>query len=424
MAGYLEKVETVSQSFDAYKELTPKLWRDCLRLAKKIQGKRIIHINSTYLGGGVAELLRTQIPLENSLGLKSQWFVIKAPEKFFEITKKIHNLLQGKKGSLNKLEKKFYLEWINKKIAPLFKDLLLKEKPDLVIIHDPQPLPLVEFFSRGIVPVLRLHIDLSAPCQSILSFFQPFIEKYRLVILTSSVYRPIWLSRKKVRIIQPAINPFSEKNKFIKLSQAKEILFHFDVNPSQPIVAQVSRFDPWKDPLGVIQAYYLAKNQFPSLQLLLVGFFQAADDPEAKEVFKKVEKHARGDSDIFLFADPSVLRDISNDLFVNAVYTASSVILQKSIKEGFGITVTEAMWKGKPVIGGRTTGIALQITHNQNGFLVSSPEEAGKYLIELLKSKSLRERIGQAAHQTVKEKFLFPRLILDHLRLYQELDLR
>jgi len=417
----IQEVKTRPVDFLKYKKITPQIFKECVALAKKLQGKKIIHINSTQLGGGVSELLRSQIPLERSLGLNSHWFIIEAPIRFFRVTKKIHDLLQGKEGILKDAEKYFYLKWLYSQIAPSFEKIISQEKPAIVVIHDPQPLPLIDYISGKTIPILRMHIDLSLPNPSILKFLQPLVGKYKLVILSHPKYRPAWLSAKKTRIIMPAINPFNPKNRPIRESYAKNILNLYNVDTSRPIVSQVSRFDPWKDPLGVIKAYRLAKKQIPELQLILSGIAEARDDPQSIEVFEKVYKKTKDDPDAYLFFDPKKFKEVTVDLFVNAVYTASSLVMQKSLKEGFGLTVTEAMWKGKAVIGGQTTGIALQIKHGRNGFLVSSVEEAAEYLIRLLKDSSLREKIGQAAQESVKEKFLLSRFVLDHLKIYSRL---
>ena len=420
---YLIPVENLPAfDFKKFKKLTPLIYEKTIRLSRKIKGKKVVHINSVSYGGGVAEMLRSQIPLENSLGLNSLWYTLSAPLKFFNITKKIHNLLQGKKAKLSENEKKYYLNWISTKAGKDFCYILEKESPDILIIHDPQPLPLISLLSKSKKQpriILRLHLDLSTPEKNTLKFLKKFILRYNSVILSHPDYKFSWLDSNKVEIIYPAINPFSVKNRPMKLSQAKEILFTLGVHSDKPIISQVSRFDPWKDPLGAIQSYYLAKREIPNLCLILAGIFFATDDPEAKKIFKEVKKHTEGDPDIYLFSDPYQLKNVSNDLFINAVYTISTVVLQKSIREGFGLTVTEAMWKKKPVIGGETKGISLQITHNKNGFLVKTPYEAADYIVKLFKDKKLRKRIGEYAHKTVKEKFLISRLILDHLRIYR-----
>ncbi|HHD92114.1 MAG TPA: glycosyltransferase [Candidatus Portnoybacteria bacterium] len=411
MSSYLEKIKTQPQDLNRYQDLTPEIIKECFLLAKNIQGLKILHINSTSNGGGVAELLRTQIPLEKSLGLKSSWLTIKAPEKFFKTTKKIHNLLQGEEGSLTEEEKEIYQNWLQKKIGPRFLEIIQEEKPQIVIIHDPQPLPLIEFIPQNIFSILRIHIDLSMPNKSTLDFLRPWMEKYQLGIFTHPNYRPKWWPIEKAKFIAPAINPFTNKNKLMVLSQAQKILNSFQVKTDQPIISQISRFDPWKDQISTIEGYYLAKNKVSSLKLVLVGSCQTDDDPGAKLIFEKIKKEVQSDPNIFLFSD-------SDSSFINAVYTASQIIIQKSIREGFGLTITEAMWKGKPVIGGKTTGIEMQIEDGKNGFLVSDAQEMSEKIILLLKNLSLQEKIGHAAHQTVQDKFLFPKLILEHLKIY------
>ncbi len=421
MARFI-KVRAKRLNFTKYKTLTPKIYTLARKSAKSLKGKSILHINSTALGGGVAELLKSQVPLEENLGIKSQWFTINPPAFFFKITKKMHNLLQGRQGTpISAKEKSTYINVI-KKMQPDFEKLINSFRPDLVIIHDPQPLPLIEILETKKMPaVLRIHIELSAPNPTLMEFLRPLIKKFNLVIFTSKAYKPLWLERKKACFAMPAIDPFSAKNKKMPLPEAESILALYNINIDRPIVAQISRFDSWKDPLGVIGAYYIAKKQIPDLQLVLAGIMEAADDPEAKELFKKVQKHAKGDPDIFLFSNKADLMGIPNAVFINALQTASGVILQKSIREGFGLTVTEAMWKGKAVIGGKTEGIIKQIKNNKNGFLVSSPEEAAKRVVQLLKNPALAKRVGKAARKSVQKNFLMSRLVLDHLRIYKKL---
>lgn len=405
-----------------YKKLNPSTYRKFIKEKNKLTGQTIIHVNSTSYGGGVAEILKSQLPLENYLGLESHWLVIKAPRNFFVITKKIHNLLQGQAGSITEKEKSLYLS-INHDLGKFLNRFCERFNSGIVVIHDPQPLPLISHIPQNFSSILRLHLDLSAPNPNMLDILRPFISQYSLVILSDPDYRLSlpWLKKSKTKIILPAINPFNEKNEFMGLETAQEIIKQFGINPLKPIITQISRFDPWKDPLGVIRAYYLAKNEIPDLQLVLAGFLLAKDDPEAVEVFEKVKKHARGDPSIFLFGDIRKLKNITNDAFINALYTISTIIIQKSIREGFGLTITEAMWKGKPVIAGLTEGATLQIKNNKNGILVSSPEEAAKAIVRLIKNEKLRSRLGKAAHQSVKQKFLLPRFILNNVNAYKQL---
>lgn len=426
MHAGLSQVKLDYSNFDIrkYKNFNEKIFQKILNLSKKIQNKTIIHINAAQKGGGVAELLKSQLLWERHLGLQSYWLTIKAPEEFFEITKKIHNLLQGQKGIISEKEKNLYLTINHKLEKSLIRFLKQFNSSSLIIIiHDPQPLPIIFSIPNNIPVILRMHIDLSSPNHYILKFLNPYIKKYSLIILSSPNYSRALpsIKKSKIKIVMPAIDPLSEKNQTMDLYSAKQILEEFGINPKKPIITQVSRFDPWKDPIGVIKAYLLAKNEIPDLQLVLVGFFFAKDDPEAKKIFKKVSKITAGDPNIFLFSDPKILKNISNDLFINALYTASDVIIQKSIREGFGLTITEAMWKEKPLIAGKTSGSLLQIKNNKNGIIVSTLEETKKAIVYLIKNKNLQKKLGKAAKQSVKKHFLFPRFILENLKIYESL---
>lgn len=411
--------KTKQEDFKKYKKLTPKLYQKCLSLSRRLKGKKIIHISSTPDGGGVAELLKSQIPLEKSLGLDSKWFYVKAPKRFFEITKEIHNRLQGRQGSLTEKEKDFYFKR-NNLLTISLKKILEKQRPDIVIIHDPQPLPLIKFLYKKIPAVLRIHIDLSSPCAKTLKMLKEDILKYNLIVLTDKKYKPDWLSKNKTFLSMPAINPFTEKNRPMEKRKTGQILEKYGIDINRPIVSQVSRFDPWKDQISTIKAYETAKKKMPRLQLVLVGFLETLDDPESLRMYQKIKKNSNNDPDIFIFADLKQIKESSDDSLINAVYANSDIVIQKSTREGFGIVVTEAMWKNKPVIGGKGTGIGLQIKNNKNGFLVSSAEEISDLIIKLMKDKNLRGKIGTQAHKTVKEKFLMPRLILDFLKIYSK----
>ncbi len=392
---------------------------------RKLNSQTIIHVNSTSCGGGVAEILKSQIAIEKSLGLDSHWLVISAPPKFFNITKKIHNLIQGAPGNLTKGEKDFYLK-INREIGKPFRAYCEKFKKPIIVIHDPQPMPLIEFVPKDAKCISRLHIDLSTPNLKIMDFLSSFIKKYSLVIVSSPTYikaipwpgRP-WI--KKSKIIMPAIDPFTEKNIKMKKDVAKSVIQELGINPTKPIISQISRFDSWKNPLGVIKAYYLAKNKIPELQLVLAGFFQAKDDPEAISMFKTVKKHAAGDNDIHLFSELDQIRDISNDVFINALYTASSIVIQNSFREGFGLTMTEAMWKAKPLIAKKSTGALLQIKNKYNGILISSSEEIANWVAYLLKNKKYATRLGLNARNSVKKNFLLLHFVLNNLKCYSSL---
>jgi trehalose synthase len=392
------------------------------QLARPLKGTRILHVNATDVGGGVAELLQSQVPFERALGLKSRWYVIEAPERFFTITKQMHNLLQGKSGGLDEASKNFYLE-TSREIGRALARVAASFRPHIIVIHDPQPLAAASAIAADIPIISRLHEDLLTPNPETLEFIRPFVMKAKSVVMSSRDYVKNfpWLAPKTIRIIYPAIDPLSEKNRPLEDEVAHRVLTEFGVNPTKPLIAQVSRFDPWKDPMGVIQAYYKAKNAVPDLQLVLMGLMLAKDDPQGEEIFARVKKHAKGDPGIFLFADPRIAARLSDSLLVNAVYTASDVIIQKSIREGFGLTMTEAMWKGKAVVAGRTTGALIQIRNGKNGLLVSSPEEAAKVIVRLLRRPALRAKLGRAARASVLRRFLMPRFVADNLAAYRSL---
>lgn len=420
MSSLNEVQNFVEADISRYKKLTPKIYGDIRKASKKINPYTIIHINATSTGGGVAELLKSQIPLERSIGLKSYWLTIKAPSRFFIITKKIHNFLQGKIGSLSDAEKKIYFA-VNHKLADSLNKFAKEVTSGIVVVHDPQSLPIIQSMPVNLLPILRLHIDLLTPNPNVITFLRPYIEKYKLVILSNQDYQKAlaWFNKSKIKIVPPAIDPFSEKNRPMRLESAIEILEQFNINCSRPTIVQVSRFDSWKDPMGVIRAYYLAKNKISNLQLILAGFFLAKDDLEAIDVFQRVKKHAAGDpADIHLFSDVKILKAISNDSFISALYTASTVVIQKSIREGFGLTITEAMWKGKAVVAGMTSGTLMQIKNGKNGVLVSSPESAARAIVKLIKDKQLRKKIGIAAQKSVRKKFLLSRFLLDNIKIY------
>lgn len=409
-----------SKNFKDYKQFLDKKDYDNIKsLAKSLKGKKIVHVNATPVGGGVVTTLRGVIPLEQSLGLDSSWYTIQAPDQFFIITKKIHNSLQGDGEILSDAEKQYYLD-INKKIANSLKDL----SADIYFIHDPQPLASLNFIERQKLNaqfILRIHIDLVEATKDTLMFFEPYMKQYDRVLFMLEDFVPKNFPKDKYELILNAIDPLDPINVGTIEGAPKAILSQFGIHPENPLIAQVSRFDPWKDPLGVIDAYYMAKNDISELQLILTGVFEAEDDPEAKAVYDIVEKHAKGDPDIFMFAKPEKLGGLSTSAIANTVQHAADIILQKSLKEGFGLTVSEAMWKYKPVIGGNVGGIKKQIIDGKSGFLVNSPKEASQRIVELLKNKKLREKIGMAAHERVRKHFLVTRHVKDHLNLYKSL---
>ncbi|RJQ35968.1 glycosyltransferase [Candidatus Parcubacteria bacterium] len=405
-----------------YRTLNPGLFRRLRRAGGRLTGTAVLHISATPRGGGVAEILQSEVALEQGLGMDSRWLVIRAPRKFFAITKKIHNLLQGAAGKLTEQEKGYYLA-ANREFVAAFARAARGVERAVVVVHDPQPLAMIGGLPAEISTVLRLHIDLATPDPATLEFFRPMIDRYDRVIVSERAYLVSlpWLRRAKARVIFPAIDPLSEKNRPMSRRAAERLLLEFGIDCSRPLVTQVSRFDPWKDPIGVVQAYYRAKNDIPDLQLALAGLRVAVDDPEAEAVFRKVRKFARGDSAIHLFGDHEQLKTVSGDRFVSALYTASDVVIQKSIREGFGLTVAEALWKGKPVVAGMTIGTKAQIQNGKNGLLVASPEEAASAIIKLMRDRRLAARLGAAGKKSVQQRFLLPRLALDMANVFGEL---
>ena len=410
-------VETPTFSLKKYKGIIPdELFREVKSLAKGLKGLKVVMINSTPQGGGVAEILANLIPLMKGLKINADWHVIPPGKKFFGLTKEIHNALQGKEYSLNFQSRRLYRFHMERAVK-----LMLDMEADVWVIHDPQPLGVIHYLPNFHPSISHIHIDTSRPNTEAWHFIEPFLLMYDRIIFSIKDFVPKSFPKRRVEVFPPAINPFTRKNKPLSPKMAKSILRSFRINPNNPLVSQVFRFDPWKDPLGSIKAYKIAKKKIPNLQLALVGLFIAPDDPEALKVFKETQKEAKGDPDIFLFSNPQELGSLRVDTFVNAFQTGSDVVLQKSLKEGFGLTVTEAMWKEKPVIGGRVGGIKLQIKNGKNGFLVSSSEGAAKRIVQLIKNPELAEEIGIAARQTVKEKFLMPRLLRDYLKLFHDL---
>jgi len=412
----LPLVETPIQKLKNYRGVVSNtVLEEIEMLSKNLKGLRVVMVNSTPRGGGVAEILKSLIPIMKGVGIQAEWHTIPSREDFFKITKEIHNALQGKEYTFPFWHRVRYLQHIERS-AYLMRDI----KADVWVIHDPQPAGVILYLPHFHPSICRLHIDLTSPNPEAWNFFAGIFRMYDKIILTSKEFIQKEI-KEKVITFPPAINSLMEKNKPLELKKAKMILESFGIDTEKPLISQISRFDPWKDPLGVIEAFRLAKKKIPNLQLALVGLFLARDDPEAMRIFKRVEREVKGDPDIFLFSNPDQIGSLKVDIFVNAFQIASNIILQKSIREGFNLSVTEAMWKGKAVIGGRVGGIKIQIQDGKNGFLVSTPKEAAKRIVQLIKNPKLAEKLGKVAKETVREKFLMPRLLRDYLKLFREL---
>ena len=371
------------------------------RILKKVERLRDLHIvnvNSTYYGGGVAELLSSLTLLMNGSGIRTGWRVIQGRPDFFSITKKMHNALQGGDINLTELKTQIYEEVAFENAARLHID------HDIVIVHDPQPLPLIRHFRKKAPWIWRCHVDLSHPDPEMWNYLAPLIERYDAVVMSMPEYAQD-LSVPQ-RFIMPAINPFSSTNADLSDTEIDERLAHYDIPTDLPLVVQVSRFDTWKDPQGVIDAFKIARRQV-DCTLVLVGNV-ATDDPEGQEVFAKVCDSAEERIRILSVQDTAL---------VNALQRKAAVVLQKSLREGFGLTVTEAMWKGATVIGGNVGGIKQQIEDGVNGFLVDSVEQAAVRIVQAVKDEGLRERIGAKARESVAKRFLITRLMEEWLDL-------
>lgn len=396
--------------------ISNSLFREIKNLAKDLKGLKVAHVNATPRGGGVAEILKTLVPLMRGVGLNASWYNNPPGEKFFNLTKKIHNAMQGEGFKFPFFLRRLYIRHMEA-TARLMRGM----KEDVWVIHDPQPVGVMPYLSDFHPAIWRVHIDSSHPNKETWEFISPFMVMYDRIVFTSKEFIGPNLPKSKVRVFSPAIDPLTLKNIYLPLNFCKSVLSSLGVDSDRPLAVQVGRFDPWKDPLGAVKAYKIAKKKIPGLQLAFLGLFLAVDDPEAIKIFEKVEDAAKDDSDIHLFSDPGQIGSLKVDTFVNAFQTAASVILQKSIREGFGLTVAEAMWKGKVVIGGNVGGIKLQIENGENGFLVSTPEQAAQKIIWTIKNPELSAKMGLKAKETVRQKFLTPRLLRDYLKLFKEL---
>lgn len=378
------------------------------KMGQKVNGSKILHLNSTYDGGGVAEILSNMIPLMRDLGIDIDWKVFQANEDFFDVTKEFHNALQGKDSELTPEMKQTYLEH-NRKIGQS-----LSQEYDLMFIHDPQPLAAIDYANtNGSKWLWRCHIDLSNPNQQFYKFLEPYINQYHGQIYTLPDYVRGSNRKDNIFTIHPSIDPFCEKNKNLSEKKARSIVNRYDVDINRPIITQVSRFDPWKDPLGVIEAFRKVKKKKEDVQLVLVGGL-ASDDPEGKRVYEKVMKEAEGDKDINIYSNLS-------DLEVNAFQTASDIILQKSIREGFGLTVTEGLWKGSPVIGGKVGGIPTQIKNED--LLTQSIDETAQKILHLLENEEKRDKLGEKGKEWVRDNFLITRHILDYFNVMKQIEI-
>jgi trehalose synthase len=409
----LQEVALGSKSLADYTHLTGRGVVDEIReLAAPLEGKRVLHVSATAFGGGVSEILYTLVPLMKDVGLDVSWQIIMGREEFFNATKLLHNSLQGDPQSLSAEQWELFDHYnaINAES--------LEGEWDYVIVHDPQPVGMKKGAEKhGKHWIWRCHIDLSEPNPDPIERLLPLISGYDASVWHMEQYVPSGLNgHGGVNIVPPAIDPLSPKNMAFSSDDASYVSEQFGIDVDRPLLTQVSRFDPWKDPMGVIDAYRLATEEVPDLQLALVGSM-ATDDPEGWEFFQKTYEYADNDPDI------KILNNLNNvgAIEVNAFQSQSDVLMQKSIREGFGLTVTEGLWKSRPTIGGDVGGIPLQIVDGESGYLVSSPEQAAQRTVEILKDPGLGKYLGRTGKERARERFLTPRLLLDWLRIFTSL---
>ena len=407
----LQPVSVATKHLSDYASIVGRPLVDEVReRAGRLQGKRVLHLSATAFGGGVSEILYTLVPLMIDVGLKCEWDVIYGREEFFNATKVMHNALQGNPQDLSEDQ------WETWRVYNEINARSMSEGWDVCVVHDPQPAAIA-----SLVPgkarrwVWRCHIDLSTPNPFTLERLLPHLEPYPAAVFHMPQYVPAGMEQ-HAHIIPPAIDPLAPKNMAFSPEDAVYICEQFGIDVDRPLLCQVSRFDPWKDPRGVIDAYRIVKEQLPDVQLALVGSM-ATDDPEGWDYFNATVAHADGDPDIH------ILNNLNNvgAIEVNAFQSHCDVVIQKSTREGFGLTVTEAIWKARPFIGGDVGGIPLQVTDGESGFLVSTVEDCAQRALEILHDPALGKRLGRAGKESVRRRFLMPRLLRDWLALFEQL---
>lgn len=404
----LQTVDVGTRSLDAYHGIAPEpILEELRRAAGPLRGLRVLHLNATPYGGGVSELLRSAIPLLNDLGLIADWKIITGDARFFHVTKAIHNGLQGAVGGLAKEERQTYVENTERNA------MLLEEEYDVVFVHDPQPAGLLASRGKGSARwIWRCHIDTSRPDPDVWAYLCRVLDGYDAAVFTMEEFVPADLPIARVEIVPPAIDPLSPKNMPLDVDAASEVLSWIGIEVDRPLITQVSRFDPWKDPSGVIAAYRRVRDEIPDLQLALVGSM-ALDDPEGWEVYGEIRAASRDDPLIHVFTNLTGVGNIE----VNAFQRASDVVVQKSIREGFGLVVSEALWKGTPVVAGRAGGIPLQMPDGEGGYLVDDVEGCAEAIARLLHETDEASGLAERGRERVREHFLLPRLLLNELSL-------
>jgi len=412
----LQRVNAGNKSLADYRSIVRReLYEELWDLSERLKGVRVLHVNATSFGGGVAEILYTLVPLTRDAGLDAEWGVMFGAEPFFNVTKNFHNALQGATYELSVEDRAIYEEYNRQSAAALVE---ASEEWDIVFVHDPQP-ALLKHFSGGLSAdtkwIWRCHIDTSTPNREVLDYLAPYIEDYDAQVFTMPQYTPPGIDLPGLVIVPPAIDPLSPKNMALSADDASYITNQFGVDPERPFLLQVSRFDPWKDPLGVIDVYHLVKEEVPEIQLVLIGSM-AHDDPEGWDYWYKTVNYAAGDRDIFLFSNLTNVGAIE----VNAFQSIADVVIQKSIREGFGLVVTEALWKARPLVASKVGGIPMQL-EGGGGILIDGVQDAAAACIKLLKDPNFARQMGRHGKEHVRKHYLTPRLLRDDLKLFAKL---
>jgi trehalose synthase len=399
------------RSLEEYRDIVGEEVISCVyRKARTLYGMKVLMINSTYYGGGVAEILNTFIPLMNDAGIEADWRILRGTPDFFDITKKFHNALQGDQINLTQMKKRLYSQASGDFSSYCHID------HDCVIIHDPQPLPLVKYYRKRQPWVWRCHVDLSDPNIKLWDFLKSFILRYDMVVVSSPKYRredlPVFQ-----RVIYPAIDPLSPKNMDISDNTIAKTMKKFGIRMDKPLLSQVSRFDKWKGTDSVLDIFDAVRKKV-DCRLVICGSM-ATDDPEGRQVYEKIRKRA---NDLMLKGDVMLITS-ENNILVNALQRSSAVVLQKSSKEGFGLTVTEALWKGKPVVASDVGGIPHQITDGEDGFLRKPDDNQGfiDAILDIMKNPKLGAALGKKGKETVRQRFLLTRLLSDYLDLLNDI---
>jgi trehalose synthase len=408
----LQQVNVGNKSLADYTTIASRGLMEQIRsLAEPLAGKRVLHLSATAFGGGVAEILYTLVPLMREAGLETEWRVIYGQDEFFDVTKAIHNGLQGSPRGLSEDEQEIFRRY-NRENAEA-----LTDEFDFVIVHDAQPAAMIENARDcGKRWIWRCHIDLSTPNEDVLGFLLPWLASYDATVFHRRAYVPSANGLPPAYIWPPAIDPLAPKNMALSAEDASYIVDQFGIDVDRPIVSQISRFDPWKDPVGVIEGWRLLRRDHPSAQLALVGSM-AHDDPEGWDYYNKTVEAAQGDPDIFILSNLNNVGSVE----VNAFQVHSAALIQKSIREGFGLTVTEGLWKARPMVAGRVGGIVDQIQDGDTGFLVDSIEECAQELAKVLEEPEEARAMALRGKEYVRRHFLSPRLLRDWLALFNRM---